>query len=54
MVVGVRDGVRRADVGAGKTGDAVIGMLDDTEALFRIQLENFGRTDVDAKLASAT
>jgi len=48
MVVCVGDGVGRADIGTGKTGDAIICMLDDTKTLFPVQFEHPGRTDIHA------
>jgi hypothetical protein len=51
MVVGMRDGIGGADIGAGKTGDTIIDLLDHTETLFLVQFENVGRTDVDTEFA---
>jgi hypothetical protein len=52
MVIRVSDGIGRADIGAGEASDAILGMFDHTEPLFRIQFEYFGRADIDAQLAS--
>jgi hypothetical protein len=48
----VADCIGGADVGAGKTGYAILGMLYHTEAFFHIQLEDLGRADVDTELTS--
>jgi hypothetical protein len=52
MIIRMTDGVGGADVGAGKAGDAILGMRDHAETLFRVQFKNSGRTDIDAEFAS--
>jgi hypothetical protein len=52
MVISMRNSVGRTDIGTGETGNAILGMLDQTEALFGIKFKDFGRADVDAEFAS--
>jgi len=53
VVVCMGDCVGRADVGAGKAGNAILGMLDNAEPLFRIQFKNLGRADIYAQFTAA-
>jgi hypothetical protein len=46
------DGIGRADISTGQTGNAVIDLFHHTKTFFRVQFEHFGRTDIDAEFAS--